>query len=171
MNIQSNSLIKESLSKKFKDKRGYIEITHESDSLIIKNSYSLANVFRGLHIQIPPFPQSKYIWVEEGEIIDLCLNLNCESKHYGEYQFISITSKNGVFQIPPYMAHGFISKKPTRFSYICIGRYSSSHEISIKPSNDIFNELGFKEKVIISNKDKKGMDLNKTLSKFQGIRW
>ena len=163
--------IEEFKTKKFSDKRGYIEIAFENDSLTIKKTFSRANVFRGLHIQTPPFSQSKYIWVQEGEIIDLCLNLNYESEGFGEYQLITITPSNGVFHIPPYMAHGFFAKKPSMFNYICSGRYSSKDEISIKPSNEVFKELGLKESLIISDKDNEGIEMNSSIKKFKEIRW
>ena len=164
-------MIEEFKSKKFEDNRGYIEITYENDSLIIKKSFSKANVFRGLHIQMPPFSQSKYIWVEKGEIIDVCLNLNFASEEFGKYQMITMTPENGVFFIPNYMAHGFVAKKPSKFSYICTGKYSSENEISIKPSTAIFNELGMKDNLIISDKDHKGIELENSIKKFSKINW
>jgi dTDP-4-dehydrorhamnose 3,5-epimerase len=167
----SKTFFEEFKTKRFRDKRGYIEIGCENDSFTIKKSFSRVNVFRGLHIQIPPFSQSKYIWVQEGEIIDLCLNLNYESEGFGEYKLITITPKNGVFHIPPYMAHGYFSTKPSKFNYICTGRYSSKHEISIKPSNAIFKELGVKESLIMSDKDSEGMNMNNSIKKFRDIRW
>ena len=63
------------------------------------------------------------------------------------------------------------SKKPSKFNYICTGRYSSKHEISIKPSNAIFKELGVKESLIMSDKDNEGMNMNNSIKKFREIRW
>lgn len=171
MTLKTKKNIEEFKAKRFKDLRGYIEITYEDDSLIIKKSFSRANVFRGLHIQTPPFSQSKYIWVEQGEIIDICLNLNYESDGFGKYQLITITPKNGVFLIPPYMAHGFFAKKPSKFNYICKGKYSLINEISVKPSNLVLNKLGEKENLIISDKDNQGIEIEDLLEKFKEIRW
>tara|TARA_B110000008_G_C16919134_1_gene543970 strand:+ start:1085 stop:1579 length:495 start_codon:yes stop_codon:yes gene_type:complete len=164
-------LIEEFKTKRFKDIRGYIDISYENDSIIIKKSFSKENVFRGLHIQTPPFAQSKYISVQDGEIIDLCLNLNYKSEKFGEYELIKITPKNGVFYIPKYMAHGFFSKKPTKFNYICVGGYSSENEITIKPPNAILKELGVKENTIISNKDNEGIEMENIIEKFREIPW
>jgi len=171
MSSMPKKFIEESKTKRFEDQRGYIEIAHEDDSLILKKSFSRANVFRGLHIQLPPFSQSKYISLQKGEIIDICLNLNYESEGFGEYQLITITPENGVFYIPPYMAHGFFSKKPSKFNYICTGKYSSKHEISIKPSNTVIKKLGIKESLIISDKDNEGIEMHNSIEKFREIRW
>jgi dTDP-4-dehydrorhamnose 3,5-epimerase len=163
--------IEEFKSKIFEDERGYIEINYENESLVVKKSFSVANVFRGLHIQIPPHPQSKYIWVEEGEIIDVCLNLNAESENFGKLKFINITPKNGIFSIPPYMAHGFFSIIPSKFNYICKGTYSPSNEISIKPSAKIFKKLCSENTLIISDKDRKGIEIISALEKFKDLKW
>lgn len=171
MKSMPRKFIEESKAVKFNDQRGYVEISHEDDSVTIKKSFSKTDVFRGLHIQIPPFSQSKYISVQEGEIIDICLNLNYESEGFGEYQLITITPENGVFYIPPYMAHGFFAKKPSKFNYICTGKYSSKHEISIKPSNTVIKKLGIKESLIISDKDNEGIEMHNSIEKFREIKW
>ena len=69
------------------------------------------------------------------------------------------------------MAHGFLSIKPSKFNYICVGGYCSENEITIKPSNAILKELGVKENTIISDKDNEGIEMENLIEKFRQIAW
>ena len=144
---------------KFHDKRGslnvFFEISQESKEsnffLTKKVSISKKGVFRGLHIQKSPFKQKKICKVIKGEILQVFLNLDVDSKNFGQTVVAAISSNHNVtISVPCLFAHGFFASTAATFEYICIGAYSENHEISIAPE---FLEL----KMTISNKDLRGL--------------
>jgi len=154
----------------FKDKRGSLKINFENNGVSFKESVSKKNVFRGLHIQIPPYSQTKYIWLEKGSIIDIVLNLDSSSKSFGKLETIRLNSKSGVHKISKNFAHGFISLEPTIFKYICIGSYKEKFEKTIILENEFLKKIGFKN-IDLSDKDKNGIQINEVLKNFKSIKW
>lgn len=73
-------------------------------------SISNKNVIRGMHFQIPPDDQNKFVTLIKGRIIDVVVDLRKESKSFGDYFAIELSEKNrqGIY-IGKGMAHGFIS--------------------------------------------------------------
>jgi len=171
MKIIKKKIIKFIKPKKKSDHRGYVSLGLENDDIIIKNSYSKKNVFRGLHVQIPPFKQTKYIWVESGEIIDFCLNLNFKLKNFGEMSYFTIRPRDGIVKILPYFAHGFFCLKPTKFNYLCVGKYNEKSEKVVKINSDVFKKIGIKNKIVISEKDMNGKNYSDIIEDFKRIKW
>ncbi|MFZ1704662.1 MAG: dTDP-4-dehydrorhamnose 3,5-epimerase family protein [Saprospiraceae bacterium] len=83
-----------------------------------KESYystSQKNVIRGMHFQLPPYDHDKLIFVTEGEIIDVVLDIRTESETYGQFVTFKISQLSDSIFIPKGCAHGFltISEKAT----------------------------------------------------------
>ena len=137
----------------FNDSRGYLKVISEDNNLGIsyKESFSKQGVFRGMHIQKPPYAQTKHIKVLQGLIVDYVIVLDKDNSDFGKIFSQEIEASENVYTIPKYCAHGFYASKDTILRYLCIGKYNEEHEISIK-------ECYFdKEEAIISNKDKDGI--------------
>ena len=80
---------------------------------------------RGLHYQTNP-PQSKYVKVVQGTIIDFMLDLETNRLEY------VILSNNEAVFIPSNKAHGFLTLSPdTIVAYLCVGEYNPESEHSI----------------------------------------
>ena len=156
--------------KVFHDKRGFLKIKIESDNVSYKESFSKKNVFRGLHIQIPPFAQSKYIWIKKGEVLDFTMNLNFKNNLFGKIKTLKLDSKSGIHFIPEYCAHGFLALKSTEFEYICIGKHNLKYEKTIKLSYDEYLKH-YCNKVIMSDKDIMGYQVNEVKKIFKSIKW
>ena len=72
-------------------------------------SVSKKNVIRGLHLQFRK-PQIKIITVISGRIFDIVLDCRKNSKTFGKYYSMNISSKDNVsIYIPEGFAHGFCS--------------------------------------------------------------
>lgn len=157
----------------FGDSRGSLEVLVECDGVTFKRSTSLANVFRGLHIQTPPFAQKKFIRVAKGKILDICLNLNRDSDDFGNLSYFPLEPSKAFLTIPEYYAHGFLTTSDTEFEYICIGQYCPDSEYTINIS-DIVKSLPQWPKpneIIISTKDALGVPLDVALSHFSSVKW
>ncbi len=157
-------------NKIFHDQRGFLNIKLETGNISYKESFSKKNVFRGLHIQIPPFAQSKYIWVKKGEVLDFTMNLNFKSDSFGKIKTLKLDCNSGIHFIPEYCAHGFFALKSTKFEYICVGKYKHKYERTINLSYDKYLKH-YCNKVIMSDKDRSGYQVNEVKNIFKSVKW
>ena len=173
LKIQNAYIIKPNL---IKDKRGFFSELYNLKSLqkIIKGHFKQENIslslkkntFRGFHFQIGKYSQSKLLSVVCGEIDDFILDLRKSSKTYGKTIKINLSenSKKLLF-IPKGCAHGFLTKKNNTIINYKVDEYYN------KKSDSGINLLGsgiiFKNKLIISKKDKKLPKLNLTKQYFK----
>jgi dTDP-4-dehydrorhamnose 3,5-epimerase-like enzyme len=137
----------------FKDNRG-------SFTPIDCNNWEQVNIsvndkkftFRGMHYQTSP-PQTKFIKVIKGSIIDIIYNL--ETKESSFY----ILDENDALLVDEKYAHGFLTLEPnTVVSYLVKGAYnpSSEHTIYWKNVERIKKEIlqiCNEEEITISQKD------------------
>jgi dTDP-4-dehydrorhamnose 3,5-epimerase len=144
----------------FKDNRGsYTPI--QLDVLNIKWSQCSISynqnkyTFRGMHYQENP-PQTKYIKVVKGSIIDFIYDLKTN-----EVDYIKVDENSAVL-VDNTKAHGFITLEPeTIVAYLVEGEYNPISEHSIVWStipeieSEIYKIIGDIE-LIISEKDSKG---------------
>ena len=150
----------------FKDKRGYFFESYQKekfaeagihDTFVQSNqSSSLAGVVRGLHLQLPPFAQSKLVQVIEGEIMDVVVDVRPSSKTFGQhYTCILSGQKKNMLYVPHGFAHGFVSLKPTVFLYFCDNIYNRDYEAGIIWNDTDLNIDWLTEEPIVSEKDGK----------------
>ena len=150
----------------FTDARGSnsIHLEDKNESLLLKESFSKKNVFIGMHIQIPPNPQKKYIKVIDGRIKDYVIPLDSKRIDFGKIYSFDIDQGSDVFEIPCYCAHGFHALEDTNFMYICVGNYSDAHELSIVLPD-------FSDDLHRSKKDLSGISLSHSLEICKDINW
>jgi dTDP-4-dehydrorhamnose 3,5-epimerase len=156
------------------DKRGYL-FENMNKNFFFKPkleilSFSKKNVVRGLHFQ-KINPQHKYLTVVSGEILDVCLDLRKKSKTYGKVFKIKLSSKSkrSIF-IPKGFAHGFCSlKKDTIVYYLTSTKRYKNDEYIIKWNDQTLNIDWPKRKMILSEKDKKGMTFEEFKKKIKYI--
>jgi dTDP-4-dehydrorhamnose 3,5-epimerase len=143
--------------KTFKDNRGsYTPIsTTELGQIWTQCSISVNDkefTFRGLHYQTNP-PQTKYIKVVQGSIVDFAVDLET-----GNTEYIVLHDTDSVL-IPNNKAHGFLTLEPnTIVVYLVEGEYNPDSEHSIVWStNDevkrIVEEFTNGKQITISEKD------------------
>ncbi|MFW5879598.1 MAG: dTDP-4-dehydrorhamnose 3,5-epimerase family protein [bacterium] len=116
-------------------------------------SINKKNVIRGMHFQKPPHDHEKLIYVPQGNLLDVLLDLRKKSKTFGEYITISLSDKdNKSIYIPKGLAHGFKSlKENTIMIYNVTSVYNSKSDSGIR-----FDSFGFDwntEDAIISSRD------------------
>lgn len=101
----------------FKDDRGFFYESYNKNNLdkVINvvfvqdnESKSYKGVIRGLHFQVPPFAQTKLVRCVKGNILDVSVDLRKDSKTYGKYFSIELSSENNKqLFVPEGFAHGF----------------------------------------------------------------
>jgi dTDP-4-dehydrorhamnose 3,5-epimerase len=96
--------------------------------------------FRGLHYQTNP-PQTKYIKVVKGSIIDFMLNLDTK-----ELLYFTLDSNQAIL-VPDNMAHGFLTLEDnTIVTYMVKGEYNPHSEHSI-----VWNTIDELKEIILYN--------------------
>ena len=122
-------------------------------------SKSYRGVLRGLHFQIKPYPQSKLVRCISGEIFDVAVDLRKDSPTFGKWISATLSGDNfNQLWIPDGFAHGFLTLSKENFvSYSCTNLRHKISETTIKYNDEILKIKWPKKKMIISNKDKKGI--------------
>lgn len=73
-------------------------------------SVNHANVVRGMHFQTPPFEHTKVVYVSNGRIKDVVLDIRKKSATFGKCFSIELDDQKGLYlYIPKGFAHGFVS--------------------------------------------------------------
>ena len=157
------------------DKRGYFRETFKNIFFKKKKfifwcmSRSKKNVLRGLHLQ-SKFGQDKFISVVKGKIFDVVVDLRKNSKTFGNYITCELSKENFKhIYIPSGFAHGFCTLEDnTEVCYKTSNFYSASNEgtIAWNDKKILVNWQIPHEQLIISEKDKKGININDFESPF-----
>ncbi len=133
-------------------------------------SYSKKGTIRGLHMQLPPFTQSKLITVLEGNICDIIIDCRKNSKTYRQSFTINLSSteRQALF-VPKGFLHGFsVLSDFAHILYKVDNYYSKNHEIGVKFNDQTLN-LDWKTNlndIITSQKDLDLYDFDSFLTKY-----
>ena len=153
--------------KVFTDSRGYFyesynENTCKAEGVDIKfvqdnQASSEYGVIRGLHYQLEPFAQTKFIRVLSGKILDVVVDLRKGSPSFGKVFSQQLSAENHLqLLIPKGFAHGYsVLSKTAEVFYKCDAFYSKENEAGLA-FNDSFLNIDWKiqqGKEIISDKD------------------
>jgi len=120
-------------------------------------SVSQKNVIRGMHFQVPPFEHTKLVYLNQGAVTDVVLDIRKNSETFGKYFSIKLTEEEPVaIYIPIGCAHGFISHSDNSMvTYLQTSVYNAASDQGIRYdsfgmdwgiSNPIISDrdLGFK---------------------------
>ncbi len=96
-------------------------------------SRSRRNVIRGLHFQRPPMAQAKLVWVVQGIIRDVVVDLRRDQPTYGKTFVAELSSENLTrLFVPVGFAHGFsVISDVADVCYMCDEYYSPAHQSGI----------------------------------------
>lgn len=162
LGIKGLFLIKSNI---FKDDRGeFLKVFNKEIFLenninfeIQESYYSISNkdVIRGMHFQTREFAHDKLVYVANGKVLDVVLDLRKSSKTFKSYETIELSAEEGALLfIPKGCAHGFKSLEDnTMIIYNVSTVYSSTHDCGVR--YDSFGMDWGIENPIISDRDKK----------------
>jgi dTDP-4-dehydrorhamnose 3,5-epimerase len=151
--------------KVFGDERGFFMETWHADryeeaglpACFVQDnlSFSRRGVLRGLHFQNPD-QQGKLVYVLQGEVYDVAVDIRVGSPTFGKWEAIVLTSGNKrQFYVPEGFAHGFLVISDTvLFAYKCTARYNAKAEASVLWNDP---EIGIEwpvEEPVLSDKDR-----------------
>ena len=109
----------------FRDDRGFfleswnrqvfknlLEEDGQSSDVFVQDNHSQSRfgVLRGLHYQLPPYPQAKLVRCVAGEIFDVAVDIRKDSPTFGTWVAARLSSDNcHQLWVPPGFAHGFLT--------------------------------------------------------------
>ena len=96
-------------------------------------SFSHHGVLRGLHYQWPN-PQGKLVFVLQGEIFDVAVDIRRQSPTFGQWVGVTLSADNHQqLWIPPGFAHGFcVTSAAALVAYKCTDYYAPECERAIR---------------------------------------
>ncbi len=151
------------------DNRGFLRELFEQKKYkkkFIFDYFSLSkkDVIRGLHLQYKK-PQVKIISVISGRIFDVVLDCRKNSKTFGKYFTMNISSKDNVsLYIPEGFAHGFCSLTNNTILHYRNSNYrNKKYEIGILWNDRDLNIKWPVKNPLISLRDKKNVTFGKFL--------
>ena len=160
----------------FEDQRGrFIKTFHEdvfkehglqTDFKESFYSVSRKNVLRGMHFQLPPHDHAKLVYVTEGEIMDVVLDIRKDSPTFGKYVSVKLSSENAnSLYIGKGFAHGFLTiSESATVVYMTTTVHSPKHDAGV-----LWNSFGFDWEAVtpvVSNRDAAFISLDQLDSPF-----
>jgi dTDP-4-dehydrorhamnose 3,5-epimerase len=165
------------------DNRGFFMRTFDNDlfekaglnSNWVQENQSLsghAGILRGLHLQMPPFSETKLVRCIRGKIFDVFVDLRYGSDTFGQWDSIELSESNKkMVLIPRGLAHGFCSmSEKVEVLYKVDNYYSRENEVGILWSDEDLDIIWPVTEPILSEKDKKNITLKDFISKYRAIK-
>jgi dTDP-4-dehydrorhamnose 3,5-epimerase len=156
--------------KRFSDPRGFfcetwsdrVFRTEIANATFVQDNRSVSakkGTLRGLHFQRPPYAQGKLVYVTQGSIFDVAVDIRRNSPTYGRHVAATLDATEGVqLWVPPGFLHGFCAlEDETEVLYKVTSYYSPSHDAGVIWSDP---ELGIDwpvkaGSVVLSEKDQR----------------
>lgn len=129
--------------KEFQDDRGsFVKVFHQASWLEQQLAFQLAesyysvskkNVIRGMHFQTPPADHTKLVYVTNGRILDVIVDIRAGSPTYGQYISMELSSDNHkMMYISAGFAHGFLAlTDDAAVTYLQTTMHSPEHDQGI----------------------------------------
>ena len=179
-NLEDCYIIEEN---RFGDSRGYFTsvTSKQLDALDFRKwsqkseSMSAKGTIRGLHFQKDPYCQAKVVSCTKGAVLDVVVDMRCDSPTYGKYTAVELTPENGrTLYVPRGYAHGFLAlTDQATFNYMVDNEYAPKMEGGVLwndpainiPWDEIFKKYGI-EKPLLSDKDRDRQLLSESNIRF-----
>ena len=151
----------------FRDSRGYFLESYNERTCLAEGvntrfvqdnqAQSSYGVIRGMHYQLAPQAQTKFIRVLSGKILDVVIDLRKGSPTYGKSYSLELSAENNrQLFIPQGFAHGYsVLSETAEVFYKCDNFYNKETEAGIQFNDPALN-IDWKipvDKQIISEKD------------------
>jgi len=165
-----------------RDERGFFMRTFDYQVFLNKNLNShwvqenhsgtiKKNTLRGLHLQLPPFSETKLIRCIKGKVFDVFVDLRKDSATFGQWDSVELSEDNyKMILIPKGFAHGFYTLSDNcEVTYKVDNYYSPSHEIGLLWDDP---DLGIKwpgRNPLLSEKDRQNLTLKEFIHRYNNI--
>lgn len=99
-----------------------------------------AGTLRGLHRQVPPHAEAKFVRCMSGAVVDVAVDIRPDSPTFGRHAMVELSAENRrAFYVPPYVLHGYQSLVDgTAVIYNTSGRYVRGAEEGYRYDDPFF---------------------------------
>lgn len=114
---------------------------------------------RGMHYQIPPYSETKYIRCIRGSVYDVIIDLRKDSPTYKQWNGVVLSADNRIgYYVPEGFAHGYLTlEDDSEVLYLTTAFYNHDAEDAVRWDDQAFSidwPLKNGQELIISDKDK-----------------
>ncbi len=112
---------------------------------------------RGLHYQLPPFPQAKLVRVARGRIFDVAVDIRRSSPRFGRHVAVELDAESGrQLFVPAGFAHGFVTLEPDCHVLYKVDAYydRQSDRALIWNDRDLAIDWPLEDVPVLSDKDR-----------------
>lgn len=151
---------------KIEDKRGFFGRVwsdkemkdHGLKTNIVQSNCSLSikkGTMRGLHFQLPPFQETKFMRCTKGAIFEVIIDLRVDSPTFKQWFGIKLSENNHkMLYVPENFANGFLTLEDySEANYMTTQVYHAESERGIRWDDPNFNIKWPSEVKIVSAKD------------------
>ncbi len=159
--------------KKLEDERGFFArswCAHEAQEIGMDPNVVQCNIsfnimkgtLRGMHLQLPPFAESKLVRATRGAIFDVIIDLRTDSETFKQWIGVELTAENRrALFVPKGFAHGFQTlEEDTEIFYQMSEFYSPEHACGLRWDDPAFGIVWPIEVTEMSPKDRVLPDFN-----------
>lgn len=152
---------------KLEDDRGFFARTwcqdefakHNLDSNLVQCNISFnkkRGTLRGMHLQLPPFAETKLVRCTQGAIYDVIVDLRPDSKTYLKWTGVELSASNRkTLYVPKGFAHGFQTlADDTEVFYQMSEFYHPEVAQGFRWNDPKFNIQWIEEATVISERDR-----------------
>ena len=132
----------------------------------------MKGIIRGLHMQRPPFAETKLVRCIRGAVMDVFVDLRDGSSTFGQWDYIELSEHNRkMILIPRGFAHGFCTLTvESEVLYKVDNLYSKEHELGILWNDNDLNITWPVADPILSEKDKNNLSLQEFIKVYKAIK-
>lgn len=156
------------------DERGFFARAFASDefeALALESSISQMNLshsvaagtIRGIHWQVEPHPEAKFVRCIQGRVFDVCVDVRSGSPTRGRWVGAELSAESGLgLYIPPGCGHAHQALEPdSRVLYSTSVPYAPESEMGARWDDPVLSiEWPLRESVIVSVKDRSWPDFH-----------
>ncbi len=133
--------------------------SHGLSSNIVQSNIShnkKKGTVRGLHMQKPPFEESKLVRCTRGSIYDVIVDMRSQSTTFKQWIGVELTADNyRMLYVPEGFAHGYLTlEDDTEITYQVTQFYNAESEVAYRWNDPAFKIVWPVEPVIISERDR-----------------
>lgn len=127
-------------------------------------------IIRGLHLQLPPFAETKLIRAISGEVLDVFVDLRKESPTFGQWDSVLLSEKTyNYVLVPRGFGHAICTlTENCEIIYKVDNYYSPEHEVGIIWDDKDINIEWPVSNPVLSKKDKNNMTLKEFVRHLEG---
>lgn len=115
---------------------------------------------RGMHLQLPPYEETKLVRCTRGSIYDVIIDLRPDSGTYLKWVGVELSAENGkMLYVPGGFAHGYLTlEDSTEVFYQVSQFYAPGAEAGVKWDDPVFGIEWPEPGAVISEKDRSWPD-------------